>query len=268
MICFRCGVQGHRAHECVNSPLPREEQDRLWNEFTRMNSGPRYGNNHGSQPQAVAQVDLAEGGTDPQGVMMMSANIVEVFTEKEEIKQLREKVAYLEAAMAEKFELAAVEKLGRTEDTTVSEEPHRRRPQRGDRSESPPRSHTQPQSTRVPSPLTNVQPGRLPPVGTMDRQASRPDILNPDVTRETGNSPEWQPFVPDPYFADPAMYSQFILSASIPKHRQSRPKGPIPPKRHIKMLQGMTSWDPVEQLRKLPVTGLDYGNLFDIAPTI
>lgn len=44
ITCFRCGGKGHRAYDCVNYPLPREEQDRLRNEFIRAtglrNSGP------------------------------------------------------------------------------------------------------------------------------------------------------------------------------------------------------------------------------------
>ena len=40
------------------------------------------------------------------------------------------------------------------------------------------------------------------------------------------------------------------------------------PKRHIKMMEGIKEWDPVEALRNVPVTGLDYGSLFNHAPAI
>ena len=73
-----------------------------------------------------------------------------------------------------------------------------------------------------------------------------------------------QPFVPDPYFADPAIYSQFILTATAPRTRKKR--GPPKPKRHIKMVKGLDKWDIVEFIRKIPIKGLDVGNFFDIAP--
>lgn len=266
VTCFRCGMKGHRSYECSNNSLPREEQERLRNEFVRTNMGPRNAGSY--NPQVVAHVSMSqeEEGTDPVGTMMMSANLVEAFGggETEEVRRLRERVACLEAAMAEKRGRT------RTGDTTLSDEPHRRRPRRGDRSESPTGSR-QMYAARIRSPLINTQPGttaRTPPMVVMDRQSDvlMPDVILPDP--ETAQPHEGQPFIPDPYFQDPAVYSRFIPSASVPKIKRSRPKGPKPPKRHIKMLQGMTVWDPVDELRKLPVTGLDYGNLFDIAPTI
>lgn len=254
LTCFRCGGKGHRAYECVNSPLPREEQDRLRNEFART-SGARY------PPQVVATVEVSHENddTDPVGMMMMSANLVEAFTgENDEVRQLKQRVAYLEAAMAEK--------RGRTGDTTVSDEPSRRRLQRGERSVSPTGSRSQPQNARIRSPLathtTNgaPQPGRpLPNAVRMDAP-EQTDSMDGVV-----HAPGSQPFIPDPYFANPEVYSQFIPTATVPKARKKR--GPPKPKRHIKMVQGQSEWNPVEMLKNIPVTGLSMATLLDIAPT-
>lgn len=111
----------------------------------------------------------------------MSTKLVEVFTEKEEVKQLKDKIAYLEAAMAEK--------RGRTGDTTLYEETAQRRPRRGKRSVSPTRSHNSPQVARFLSPQTN------PRVGVQE-------TVTPPVTTL---APDWQSFVPDPHFEDPAV---------------------------------------------------------------
>ena len=67
MICFRYGGKGHRASECMNSPLLREEQDRLRSGFNQGQTSrynetipdvhrPQMGSH---QPQLVAQVDVA-----------------------------------------------------------------------------------------------------------------------------------------------------------------------------------------------------------------
>ena len=52
-------------------------------------------------------------------------------------------------------------------------------------------------------------------------------------------------FYPHPFFADPANHYQFISTATVPKA-----------KGHIKMIQGLTEWNPVDTLRNMPVSGL------------
>ena len=66
-------------------------------------------------PQGVAAVDVSSENesTDPTGMMMMPANLVKVFTDErtEQVKRLREGVACLEAAMAERRETGRTETL-------------------------------------------------------------------------------------------------------------------------------------------------------------
>ena len=250
MTCFQYGEKRHRAQDCINAPLSKDEQDRLRNDFLRSGSSSRYPQSNTLPPQVVAHVDVSRemDGTDPAGVVTISANLVEVFNEeeKDELKRLKDKVAYLEAAMAEK--------RGRTGDTTVSEEPTSQR-RRSGRSISPGRSRSQPQTARVRSPLV-----------TRPRYEHIPSKEQRPMTDDIPPVQEGQPFVPDPYFADPALYSRFVPTATVPKTRKKR--SPPKPKRHIKMMQGLNEWNPVEMLRNIQVTGLDLPNLMNISPTV
>lgn len=263
VTCFRCGEKGHRAYECSNTPLTREEQDRLRKEYTR-DMGPRY------PPQVVAAVEISPEieDTDPSGMVMMSANLVEAFSgDSYEVRQLKERVACLESAMA-------AEKRGReqTGDTTLSDEPTRGR-RRGERSMSP--AGSQPMTARIRSPLiedpanpfvresitTNLR-GRLPISARMDGPDN--NHQNVAMSEDDVQPPGGQPFIPNPYFADPAVYSKFVPTATAPRTRKKR--GPPKPKRHIRMVQGMPEWDPVEMFKNLPVTGLNVARFFDVAP--
>ena len=132
MVCFRCGIAGHRANMCSNNPLPREEQDRLRNASFPQNRDSRMNNNDTNrQPtpqgptQAVTCVNVVSveeiEETDPEGTMMMATNLVDLVLRgqrEEVIKRLKmgtctpEDVAYLEAAMVEKRGRPANEKTG------------------------------------------------------------------------------------------------------------------------------------------------------------
>ena len=235
------------------------------NEFIRNNPAPRYGFSGSVPPQVVARVDVSRKmeASDPVGMMTMSANLVEVFNGGgvDEFNRLKAKVAYLEAAMAEK--------RGRTGDTTVSDELSRRRPRREERSASPNRSRSQHQTARIRSPRVPqpISKGTLPLAVRMDvplPEDGEPMDEDPAVQDNILPAPEGQPFVPDPYFADPAVYSQFLPTTTVPKTRKKR--GPPKPRRHIKMMQGVPEWNPVEILKNTPVTGLSMANLLDLAP--
>lgn len=270
MTCFRCGTRGHRASDCMNSPLPREEQERLRNNFTS-----RYGDATSTSrtPQVVAQVEIAgeDEHTDPTGMMMMSANLVEAFTgDYDDVRQLKERMACLEAAMADR--------RGRegSGDTTVTDDYTRGR-RRGERSASPTRSRSQQLTARIRSPLTGApanplirDPGIANPGGRIPASGGEPrSVENTNqemaMSEDEIQAPGSQPFIPDPYFADPAVYSQFIPTATAPRTRKKR--GPPKPKRHIRMMQGQSEWNPVEVLRNLQVTGLSVAGLLDMAPS-
>ena len=60
------------------------------------------------------------------------------------------------------------------------------------------------------------------------------------------------------------MPPSFRPAATLP--RKKRTGGAPKPRRHIRMMKGRSEWDPVEALRNLPVTGLDYGSLLDWSP--
>lgn len=91
-------------------------------------------------------------------------------------------------------------------------------------------------------------------------------------------APQWQHFVPDPRFEHPANWDPnfppptFEPSAKtkirktfgVQNKRTGVPKTP----RHIKMMKGKLAWDPVEALRNMHVTGLDFGNLLDWSPGV
>ena len=68
------------------------------------------------------------------------------------------------------------------------------------------------------------------------------------------------------FFEDHANHCQFVPCGNI--HKPRRRKGEPKPKRYIKMIKGRHVWDPVEALRDLPVTRLNYGSHFDMFPVI
>ena len=302
MVCFRCGIVGHRANMCSNNPLPREEQDRLRNASFPQNRVSRMNNDTNRQPtsqgptQAVTCVNIVSTEeieeTDPEGTMMMATNLVDlVLREQREevIKRLKmgtctpEDVAYLEAAVAEKRSRPANERTGgpptrraRIEeydpvlDQTSQSQTQRHQP------DSPTMGHSitvNPQGATMSHPSTGNSQGatisQQVPVPPAARGSSSP-VSSPPVQVSQipplASAHEGRPFIADPFFEDPANHSQFVPSANIPKPRRIR--GEPKPKRHIKMMQGRDVWDPVEALRDLPVTGLDYGSLFDMSPLI
>lgn len=94
-------------------------------------------------------------------------------------------------------------------------------------------------------------------------QDERPGHPQPGMTFI---QPEGQPFIPNPFFDIPAnqYQPQFAPAAAKPKKAKKNTEPKI--KQHIRMIGGREPWDPVESLRKMPVVGLDFGSLMDMAP--
>ncbi|KAF8443404.1 hypothetical protein BGX38DRAFT_1272048 [Terfezia claveryi] len=116
------------------------------------------------------------------------------------------------------------------------------------------------QSKNASLPHNTSFPQSSPEASTIPRRTQGPE--------NTFTQPLAQPFIPNPFYDIPAnqYQPQFIPTAAIPKSKKNR-KNPEPKlKRHIKMMRGQDPWDPVESLRRLPVVGLDFGSLFDMAP--
>ena len=253
IVCFRCGIQGHRVYDCLNPPLPREEQDRLRNQDrSRYESSRIAGSNVTTQqPQMVTCVEVPDEdeGTDPTGMVMMSTNLVDIMVEEQEQAVLHRLKSGAYSAEDVAYLVAMAEKRSRTDDVLAKSAPpgRRLRTETGDSApihESITVSPSQGQQSQTSQP----KPASVTP--------SQPTVAH-----------EGQPFVPDPYYEDPAHHSQFIPTASVPKSKIRKGKEPKP-KRHIKMMKGLKEWDPVEALRTVPVVGLDFGNLIDQSPAI
>ena len=274
-ICFTCGQHGHRYFECNSpNPLPKEEQDRLRQAHARMNprrNGPEMAGgvepNRPQQtarlPQPVACVELTDEDlgllqdTSPPGTMMMPAKLVELLRREDndnpdKIAQLR---TYFNGLSKEEeaYLVAMTEKRGRTDeddDALAREAPQTRR----QRMEDPPSMNTR---SRTAAP--QIQP-------TADAQIPPPE--------QSAAAPQGQPFVPNPFYENPAnwdpefMPPSFRPAATLPKKKRTGAPGAPKPRRHIRMMKGKSEWDPVEALRSLPVTGLDFGSLFDWSPGI
>ncbi|RPB26536.1 hypothetical protein L211DRAFT_847167 [Terfezia boudieri ATCC MYA-4762] len=173
-------------------------------------------------PQQVTFIDVPDEElglvthTDPEGMMMLSAKMVEIIQEEDIASARQEKMGvYVESLSEEErdYLVAAVEKRARS-----------------------------------------------------DANPKRPDAPQP----QPYIPPQGRPFIPDPYYEIPAhqYQPQFIPTAVTQRTRKARQAREPKPRKHIKIMHQGEEWDPVESLRKLPVTGLDYGNLFDWAPGI
>ena len=53
-----------------------------------------------------------------------------------------------------------------------------------------------------------------------------------------------------------------LITVGFTKTRKKR--GPPKPKMHIKMVQGLKEWNPVDIFKNTPVTGLNVGNLLPL----
>ena len=277
IVCFRCGGNGHRVYECQSTtPLPREEQERLRNNAGSRGvgsySGPYVAPPPGrdgvlqqqqQQPHAVVCVEVPddEDGTDPAGMMLMSTNLVDIMVEEREQSVLRRLKAGVYSADDVAYIVAMAEKRTRAD---RSEDPLAKAAPASQRQRT--RAGTIVADEASPSPLLHESITVNPPPSVPPSQFTQTQQKVPATPPQAPHEP--RPFVPDPYFEDPANHSQFIPSASLPKSRQKRKTQEPRPKRHIKMMHGCREWDPVNALRGIPVTGLDFGNLLDIAPAI
>lgn len=231
-------------------------------------------------PQAVTCVDMSLSedldGTDPVGTMMMATNLVDIVVDErkqdvivQRIKMgnyTREDMGYLEAALAEKRGRPTNERAG-------GPPTHRARieeydPVLNQTTQSQTQGYQLDSPTMEHSITINLQgttaPQQTPAGGSSSARSNPPAQASSAPPPVSGH--EGLPFIPDPFFEDPENHSQFVPSANIPKPRRIRGEPKL--KRHIKMLRGRDVWDPVEALRDLPVTGLDYGSLFDMSPLI
>ena len=285
-VCFTCGQPGHRSFDCTSpNPLPREEQERLRTARLRMQppgaiSTNQAGSNiaessHSRVPQAVACVEVTDEelgliqDTSPNGTVVMSAKLVELVRgETKQPDQMAKLRAYLDSlsegeraclvAMAEKRGRAQIE----DDDELAEEAPRAQKARVNPNVQSyPPKRiilHTQPRK-KVPE-VEQPEQGQVVPISSPE---------DPIIIPE----PESQPFIPDPFFENPANWDPefmppvFTPAAVAPKSRKKRNAGPKI-RRHIKIMKGKKEWDPIEALRNLPVTGLDFGNLLDWSPGI
>lgn len=263
--CFRCGNFGHMGYDCTNPPLPRDEQARL-----RESRVARYPpRTDGLIPPAIqpapaaarkvqpvsmvehlSDEDLGLVGTDPKGDMLMSAHMVEVVQNtRPQSKGIRLSEHWKNLSQDNREYLIAMVEKRNIEET----------------------SHPEVAPTSKPRLNPRLNPG----IGNRPRGTNQQDediVMSDDQDSDTqeNSDPRAQPFIPDPFYNDPANQHQpqFMPSASLPKKRKTKtPKVPKA-KYHIKMMKGVPIWDPVDSLRKLPVVGLDYGNLFDLAPSV
>ena len=316
-VCFRCGQQGHRAFECnAQTPLPREEQDRLRNAQAQIYGGETR------IPQTVACVDVTDEelglvqDTTPAGTMLMSAKMVEIVRQEVKVEKGKgrgqgvtkmstywdelseEDRACLLVAMAEK-RMRAVEEVPdeapqAQKQKLTSAQPYQNTRARAKVAQFP-----------VAQPATTLVTSAPPVTGTVQAPVSTQNPVNPDPDtapqvpnappvlptipqaplpppQASSTAPQWVPFVPDPRYNDPANWDPEFMpptfepsatkknpkgrkkGANIPKAVSTVPKVP----RHIKMVKGQPVWDPVEALRSMPVTGLDFGSLLDWSPGI
>lgn len=89
-------------------------------------------------------------------------------------------------------------------------------------------------------------------------------------------APKGRPFVPDPKYATPEALIKAAeeraaadaRAGAAGKNKGSKKKRDPAAKRTIRMMQGVTPWDPVMALKHTPVVGLDWGNLIALAPQV
>lgn len=278
VVCFTCGQQGHRVFECkATTILPREEQEKLRAAHARAmapsqaalgsGAGPAAGAgnaNTGHRMQATAahveqisDEELGiEGETDPQGMMVMSAQMVEIVKKNIAQDKWRLMTAYVNSLSAEeKSQLVAMaDKRGRPDEDDMEEAPPTSRP----KVSAPEGSGRAPTGASRPA----APPSQAAPPAEGNVPAAPPPMFY---------QPQSRPFIPDPFYDIPAnqFQPQFAPAAgpSDARAKKGKKKATEPKiKRHIKLLQGQEPWDPVEALRRMPVVGLDFGSLMDMAP--
>lgn len=295
-ICFRCGQHGHRSFECSSPiPLPREEQERLRAAQQQIQGtlDARSGNAPGvgatcMVPQTVACVEVTDEelgllqDTALPGTYLMSAKMVEVVQQDDKIAKMsayldeltEEERACLVVAMAEKRMRSPEE--GEPEEAPQAQRPRVEKaapPSQGTRSKTRAAQNVPSEQYQLPPALRPIPPPASP------AQPSVPETMTVDPPEaQPISAPQWQPFVPDPRFEDPANWDPAFMppifepSAAGKKKKVTKPRnqvtGPPKPPRHIKMMKDKAIWDPVETLRKMPVTGLDFGSLLDWSPGI
>ena len=286
-ICFTCGQHGHRYYECNSpNPLPKEEQDRLRQAHARMNprrNGPEMAGGveptrpqqTARIPQPVACVELTDEDlgllqdTSPPGTMVMSAKLVELLRRDDNLDKVAQLRTYFNGLSKEEeaYLVAMTEKRGRTDedgDALAREAPQTRR----QRMEDPPSMNTRSRATTAAAPQEQLTDSQRP---TQPRQSGAVP-QEQSATSPPAAVPQGQPFIPDPYYENPAnwdprfMPPSFKPAATMPKKK--RTGGTPKPRRHIRMMKGKSEWDPLDALRSLPVTGLDFGSLFDWSPGI
>ena len=235
VTCYSCGESGHRSFECrqqnqgnaQNQQNQGNVQNRGFRNQGDVQDRQQYqGNAQGvdqnlnrpqpTMPQPATCVGIHEDNlgllaveTDPVESVKLPANTIEIVSQ-ERGRVISEKVKNgIYTAKDAAYLAAMAEKRKRTENEDVGAQLRR-----------------------------GARAGGLQTEGN----------ANP-IVPSSAIASQGVPFVPDPYFEDPAVQSQFISAASVPKARKVRTKE-VKPKKHIKMMQDVEKWNPVESLRE------------------
>ena len=293
--CVLCGMLGHVSQDCVNPPLPIAEQNRLREQDLRPLVPParpatagtpvyrppgRTANTTPTMAGAAVVEELSPDDlglqnrlTDPPGIMGLSVNMIEewkygphdtltICSETGgDLAQIIAGMTEVERAnlMNRAALIAAAEKRALSDPDAIAHRTSARKfREPGDDDPTPPAfENSAPENPPV-EPQEKPEPPKperviLQPSG---KKGSSPN--NSSTTTATGGTPQWVPFVPDPYFTTPEALRKFGLGApgftptTTKSKKPRKKKGEPVAKKVIRLIKGQTAWDPMESFQIPP----------------